>query len=129
MCFTCFSCLNLSFVFVFSFASGARSAKRACLERLADIEKEGYLRLRNSFPPSPYSPVTYSKPVSMSWHAWVAFWATLLVHSSVPVRNIADSMLMYTIVETMLLCPSMIFTWIMSLVLWYSIVAFQCLNV
>ena len=29
----------------------------------------------------------------------------------------------------MSLCPSMVFTWIMSLVLWYSIVAFQCRKV
>ena len=29
----------------------------------------------------------------------------------------------------MFLCPSIVFTWIMSLVLWYSIVPFQCLNV
>jgi len=55
--------------------------------------------------------------------------AALLVHSSLPCRKSADSMFMYVIVETMLLCPSMVFTWIMSLVLWYSVVAFQCLNV
>jgi len=29
----------------------------------------------------------------------------------------------------MFLCPKTVLTWIMSLVLWYSIVPFQCLNV
>ena len=29
----------------------------------------------------------------------------------------------------MSLCPNMVLTWMMSLVLWYSIVAFQCLRV
>ena len=46
-----------------------------------------------------------------------------------PVRKIVDSMFMYSIVDSMVLCPSMVFTCIMSLVLWYSVVAFQCLNV
>ena len=38
-------------------------------------------------------------------------------------------MLMYVIVDLMSLCPSTVFTWMMSLVLWYSIVPFQCLSV
>jgi hypothetical protein len=38
-------------------------------------------------------------------------------------------MFMYIIVLLMFLCPSIFLTWIMSLVLWYSIVAFQCRNV
>ena len=38
-------------------------------------------------------------------------------------------MLMYIMVLLMFLCPSMFFTWMMSLVLWYSIVAFQCRKV
>ena len=55
--------------------------------------------------------------------------ATLQVHSSDWFVNSDCSMLMYVIVDSMLLCPSMVFTWIMSLVLWYSIVPFQCLSV
>ena len=38
-------------------------------------------------------------------------------------------MCMYTIVESMLLCPSISLTCTMSLVLWYSVVAFQCRKV
>jgi len=51
--------------------------------------------------------------------------AVLLVHSSFPLRYIDASMCMYVIVFLMLLCPSSRMTWIMSLVLWYSIVPFQ----
>jgi len=76
-----------------------------------------------------YSPVTYSKPTSMSWHASVAFRATLLVHSSLPDRKSADSMFMYTSVDSMSLCPRSCFTCMMSCVRWYSMVPFQCLNV
>jgi len=93
------------------------------------VSRFGYLRFLNSFPPSLYSPVTYSNPASMSWHACVVFWATLLVHWSVCSRNSDCSMLMYVMVDVIDLCPSIVFTWMMSLVLWYSIVAFQCLNV
>jgi hypothetical protein len=38
-------------------------------------------------------------------------------------------MLMYVIVHCMALCPRVYFTCMMSLVLWYSIVPFQCRNV
>jgi len=48
--------------------------------------------------------------------------AVLHVHSSVWFRYSDCSMLMYVIVDSMFLCPSMVLTWIMSLVLWYSIV-------
>lgn len=44
-------------------------------------------------------------------------------------RNKAFSMLMYIIVLSMLLCPRTVFTWIMSFVLWYSVVPFQCRKV
>ena len=30
---------------------------------------------------------------------------------------------------SMFLCPKMVFTWIMSFVLWYSVVPFQCRKV
>jgi hypothetical protein len=36
---------------------------------------------------------------------------------------------MYIMVLSMSLCPRMFLTWIMSLVLWYSIVPLKCLNV
>ena len=65
----------------------------------------------------------------MSLAASSALWAILLVHSLFVVRNNACSRFMYIIVFSMLRCPSMVLTCIMSLVLWYSIVAFQCLNV
>jgi len=56
-------------------------------------------------------------------------WVTLVVHSSVSCRNRACSMLMYVIVQFIVLCPKIVFTWMMSLVLWYSIVASQCRSV
>ena len=71
----------------------------------------------------------YSKPVSISCVASVTLLAVLQVHSSVVVKYKACSMFMYIIVLSMSLCPKMVFTWIMSLVLWYSIVAFQCRKV
>ena len=73
--------------------------------------------------------MTYSKPVSISCVSWVMFVAALQFHSSVWLRNVACSMLMYIMVLSMLLCPSTVLTWITSLVLWYSIVAFQCRKV
>jgi hypothetical protein len=73
--------------------------------------------------------VTYSNPVSISFMACSGVSATLHVHSSFSVRNMACSMFMYVIVLVMSLCPSICLTWMMSLVLWYSIVPFQCLNV
>ena len=80
------------------------------------------MRFLNSFPPSPYSPVTYSKLASISAVASFASLAILQVHSSDCVRNSACSMFMYIMVLLMFLCPSTYFTCMMSLVLWYSIV-------
>lgn len=73
--------------------------------------------------------VMYSNPASIRSVASLMLLAILHVHSSDWFVNVDCSMLMYVIVDSMLLCPSMVFTWIMSLVLWYSVVAFQCLNV
>jgi len=86
-----------------------------------------YFRFLNSFVLS--ISVMYWKPASISCVASCIVVAVLHVHSSVSLRNVACSMLMYIIVLVMSLCPNICFTWIMSLVLWYSIVAFQCLNV
>jgi len=97
--------------------------------RMIVCKKEGrcYLRLRNSFVPS--ISVMYSKPASMSCVASLMFVAVLHVHWSVCSRNSACSMLMYIIVLLMFLCPKKYLTCMMSLVLWYSIVAFQCRKV
>ena len=73
--------------------------------------------------------VTYSKPDSISCVASLVLVVALHVHSSDCSRNNACSMLMYVIVLSMFLCPKTVLTWIMSFVLWYSIVPFQCLNV
>lgn len=73
--------------------------------------------------------VTYSNPHSISWVSSCSLCVILHVHSSDCVRNIACSRFMYIMVDDMFLCPSMVFTWIMSLVLWYSVVPFQCLKV
>ena len=73
--------------------------------------------------------VTYSNPASISAVASVTLLAVLHVHWSFSVRKSAFSMLMYIMVLLMFLCPRRVFTWMMSLVLWYSIVAFQCRNV
>jgi len=88
---------------------------------------DGYLRFLNSFVPS--ISVTYWKPVSISAVASFMLVAPLHIHSSFSVRNIACSMLMYISVLVSDLCPKIFFTWYGSLVLWYSIVPFQCLNV
>ena len=71
----------------------------------------------------------YSNPTSISVFASSVLAAVLHVHSSDDVKYVADSMFMYTIVFLIDLCPSICMTWIMSLVLWYSVVAFQCRNV
>ena len=95
-----------------------------------DIKERGvfvYLRFRYSLIPS-WS-VTYSNPASNSCVDSVMLWLTLTVHWSFCSRNSVCSRLMYIIVFSMLLCPSMCCMCMMSLVLWYSIVAFQCLNV
>jgi len=85
------------------------------------------LRFLNSFIPS--ISVMYSKPASISCVASFMSLAVLHVHSSDCSKNSADSMFIYVIVLSMFLCPKIVFTWIMSLVLWYSVVPFQCLNV
>jgi len=90
-------------------------------------KKRGYLRLRNSIIPS-FSAM-YSNPTSISAFASSVLVAVLHVHSSDVDRYIADSMFMYIIVLSICLCPKIVFTWIMSLVLWYSVVPFQCRNV
>ena len=87
-----------------------------------------YLRFRKSISLSGVV-VTYSNPASISFVASLVSVVALHVHSSEFARNSADSMFMYTIVDSMFLCPKMVFTWIMSLVLWYSVVPFQCRKV
>ena len=54
---------------------------------------------------------------------------TLVSHSSVFAKNVACSKFMYIIVLVIDLCPKMYLTCMMSLVLWYSVVPFQCLKV
>jgi len=71
----------------------------------------------------------YSNPASMSCWSVLMLVDALLIHLSFSVRYRACSMLMYIMVFWMFLCPRKFFTWMMSLVSWYSIVAFQCLNV
>ena len=73
--------------------------------------------------------LTNWNPASMALVSSFMLWVTIVVHSSVSCRNRACSMLMYIIVLLMSLCPKMAFTWMMSLVLWYSIVPFQCRSV
>jgi hypothetical protein len=49
--------------------SGLESFKAACFSKKGGAglcSRFGYLRFLNSFPPSLYSPVTYSNPASMS---------------------------------------------------------------
>ena len=86
-----------------------------------------YFRFLNVLSPS--ISVMYSNPVSIRFIASLVVLAVLHVYSSDSVRNIDASMLIYFIVLLISLCPKIFFTLIMSLVLWYSIVAFQCLNV
>ena len=86
-----------------------------------------YLRFLNIFIPL-YS-VACRKPCSISGSASSIVLATLQIKSSFSVRNSACSRLMYIIVHSIFLCPSVYFTCMMSLVLWYSIVPFQCLRV
>ena len=69
------------------------------------------------------------KFASISLHASSGVLAILLVYSSVSAKNVACSMFMYIIVHSIVLCPKTCFTCMMSLVLWYSIVPFQCLRV
>ena len=85
------------------------------------------MRFLNSLYPS--ISVMYSNPLSTSCLASFTFLAVLQFHSSVCSRNIACSMFMYIMVLLMFLCPKTCFTCIMSLVLWYSIVPFQCRKV
>ena len=73
--------------------------------------------------------LTSSKPVFIALVSSCMLWVTRLVHSSDVVSHKADSMFMYIIVLSILLCPKTVFTWIMSFVLWYSIVPLKCLNV
>jgi len=68
-------------------------------------------------------------PASMSSASSCSLWATLHVKSSFSARNMACSMFMYIMVLLMFLCPKTCLTCMMSLVLWYSIVPFQCRNV
>lgn len=68
-------------------------------------------------------------PASIRLTASSGVLAILHVHSSVSAKNVACSMLMYIIVDSMLLCPKTYFTCMMSFVLWYSIVPLKCLNV
>jgi len=69
------------------------------------------------------------KPVSISFIASSGVLATLHVHSSFCSRYSAFSRLMYSIVDAMFLCPNTVLTCMMSLVLWYSVVPFQCRKV
>jgi len=84
-------------------------------KRCRKKEGSGYLRFLNSIVPS--FCVMYSNPTSMSFCASLTLVAVLHVHSSDVVKKVADSMLMYIIVLSMLLCPKIVLTWIMSLVL------------
>lgn len=76
---------------------------------------------RKILPPSLYSPVTYSKPSSISSVASFTFIATLLMNLSS--CGISTSW-MYLSVVLRLLCPSSCWTQRMSLVLAYSVVLF-----
>jgi len=87
-----------------------------------------YLRFLNSMSASGVV-VTYSNPVSISAVASFTLLVALHVHSSDWVKNSACSRFMYIIVEAMALCPKTFLTCSMSLVLWYSIVPFQCRKV
>ena len=68
-------------------------------------------------------------PCSISGIASSIVFATLHIKLSVSVRNSACSKFMYIMVHSMFLCPKTYFTCIMSFVMWYSIVAFQCRKV
>jgi len=68
-------------------------------------------------------------PASISFIASSDVLATLQVNSSFCSRNNAFSRLMYIMVDAMFLCPNMVLTCMMSLLLWYSVVPFQCLKV
>lgn len=71
----------------------------------------------------------YSKPASISSVSSFSLWATLHVKLSVVCSHRACSRFMYICVQDTSLCPSMVLTCIMSFVLWYSVVAFQCRKV
>ncbi len=73
--------------------------------------------------------LTSVKPASISCISSSVVWLTLTFHSSVLLRNVACSRLIYTSVVSLCLCPKMYCTCLMSLVLWYSVVPFQCLRV
>jgi len=64
----------------------------------------------------------YSNPVSISCVASVMLCATFTVYWSSWFVNMADSRFMYIMVLSIFLCPNMVLTCMMSLVLWYSIV-------
>jgi len=86
-----------------------------------------YLRFLYSLVPSISS--IFSNPASISCAISCIVLAVLHVNWSFCSRNRACSRLMYIIVLSMLLCPKTVLTWIMSLVLWYSVVPFQCRKV
>ena len=81
---------------------------------------EDYFLLRNSFVPS--MSVMYWNPCSIRSVASLMLVAVLQVYSSESSGNIAFSRFMYIMVLSIFLCPKTVFTWMMSLVLWYSIV-------
>ena len=68
----------------------------------------------------------YSNPTSTSPWISLGVFATLQVNSSSFLYSIS---FVYNSVFLMFLCPSNRITWSMSLVLWYSVVAFQCRRV
>ena len=73
------------------------------------------MRFLNSLSPS--ISVMYWNPVSISSVASFMLAAVLQVNSSPPLRYVDASMFMYIIVDSMRLCPSVVFTLIMSLYL------------
>jgi len=73
--------------------------------------------------------LTKLKFASISFVSSSKLWLILVIHSSVSAVYSDCSIVMYMSVFLLFLCPNMYCTCLMSLVLWYSIVAFQCLNV
>ena len=89
-----------------------------------------YFRFRKIFPPSLYSPVTYSKPTSIKEHACSALWAIHVMNLSLgKFLNSFFSSWMYNRVFLSSLWQRNSTTSSMSGLQWYSIVAFQCLSV
>lgn len=107
LCCVCFCCLFVFLVFTLVFWVK---------------KKVGFVYFRFLKIFIPLYSVASVKPCSISGSASSIVLATLHIKSSDSVRNRACSRLMYIIVFLMFLCPSTYFTWIMSLVLWYSIV-------